>query len=80
MSNTITVRYLLPFRIEDEGPYFGVEQHDILYQDKHCMLTSYECCYALWSLPSGNLIMGNLWKKGEWRLDFQLSLPFYRAS
>lgn len=43
------------------------ETHALIYTDGHIALTLYEHNYAMWGWD-GTLLLGNYWKKGEWRL------------
>jgi hypothetical protein len=45
------------------------ETHALIYTDGCIAVTVYEHCYAMWSLKSGCLSAGSLWKKGEWSLS-----------
>jgi len=46
------------------------ENHALIYTDGMSIaLSIYECCFAMWSLKDGSLMGGNLWKKGEWRIQ-----------
>lgn len=47
------------------------ETHALIYSDGHVALTLYECTYALWSLADGLIKAGQMWKKGDWRLNEQ---------
>lgn len=44
------------------------EDHALIYSDGGIALTVFECCYATWSLRSGLLMGGSLWKPKEWKL------------
>lgn len=49
------------------GPNGEIEAHDeqytVIYYDKFVVLTTFECCYALWHRSSGELIFGKSWNK-----------------
>lgn len=49
------------------------EAHELLYTDGYVALTTYECCYSLWSMKTGKLIAGSLYgafnAEGDWRID-----------
>lgn len=54
---------------EEEARQSRDELHALIYSDGHVALTLYECTYALWSLSDGLIRAGQMWRKGEWRLN-----------
>jgi hypothetical protein len=52
---------------EIEG--FSHETHAVIYTDGYVVVTMNEHCYAMWSVRNGECWGGNLWKKGEWKIN-----------
>lgn len=48
---------------------FRGETHALIYSDGYIAVTLYECTYAMWSLADGLIKAGQMWKKGEYRLN-----------
>ena len=53
---------------EDKVRDFKSETHALIYTDGCIAVTTYECCYAMWSLVDGKIEAGNMWKKSTWKL------------
>lgn len=54
---------------EEQIRSFRGETHALIYSDGHVAVTLYECTYAMWSLADGMIRAGQMWKKGEYRLN-----------
>ena len=53
---------------EDWGEYGQIEDHAVIYTDGRIALTLYEYCYAMFSLPDGYVMRGDLHKENTFRL------------
>lgn len=80
----VVIEYVGPVQPEDAEDYrmccgedgsdeqvrtFRGETHALIYSDGYIALTLYECNYAMWSLADGLIKAGQMWKKGEYRLN-----------
>ena len=52
-----------------EGETTVNENHALIYTDGCIALTLYEYCYAIWSVRTGEILHGRLWKRGDARLN-----------
>ncbi len=63
--------YLFPIEIEYAGDpdlLNAHELHALIYTDGSVAISMYEGCYAMWYLPSGELVGGSLWDNDKYRV------------
>ncbi len=53
---------------EPEFDGFPTETHALIYTDGSVAVSLYECCFAMWYLPSGTFGGGAIWGSGKYRI------------